>query len=80
MKDIKIEKGVPIPQKYPGQLEIFNKMVYGDSFLTTEERKDSYYSSFYYLTKIKGTSVNYKIVIRKVEGGYRIWKVKKRRT
>ena len=73
----KIERGIPIPGHHPGQLKIFDNMEYGDSFLTTEERKDSYYSSFYYLTKIKGITVDYILLTRKVEGGFRIWKVKK---
>jgi hypothetical protein len=74
--DFKIEKGLPIPPgKGRGGMYPFDQMEAGDSFFVADD------------PGIKGTSVsnsaasyerkhNKKFSVRKVEGGWRCWRVK----
>jgi hypothetical protein len=73
MKDIKIEKGIPLPVRV---IDVLSKMDFGDSLVIDVRELTLFHNTYRYYKK-KGLHLNYKIVTRKVEGGYRIWKVKK---
>jgi hypothetical protein len=80
MKDIKIEKGIPIPdflRRGVDRLKVFESMEFGDSFLVEEKsERNSIFQQHIHKKKI-GFPIDYIVITRKVEGGYRIWKVKK---
>lgn len=64
-----IEKGIKVPtkahSKYP-----FDKMKVGDSFLVPAEQQNHARVTAYAYAKRN----NIKIVVRKVDGGFRIWR------
>lgn len=83
-----IEKGVPIPptisvsERYP-----YAKMEVGDSFFAPETTLTAHgkplkLSGLASMTSRKGTEMTkalgktYKFITRKVEGGFRVWRVK----
>ena len=73
MSEFKIDKDVPIPEgagkksyKYP-----FSEMEVGDSFFTDVLREKLYPAASYY-----GKRNGKKFSIRKMEGGYRVWRIK----
>ena len=70
MQQFQIEKGVPIPgagrsaAKYP-----LAEMEVGDSFFTDVERDRIYTAVSYF-----GYRNNKKFSVRKVDGGFRVWR------
>jgi hypothetical protein len=67
-EEFKIEKGVPIPQpsmkRWP-----FDKMEIGDSFFSADKKVQSAAHSWAGINQAKMT-------VRKVEGGFRVWRIK----
>ena len=71
--EIKIEKGIPIPagqqgapRKYP-----FDEMEIGDSFLVAEEKIRSVRA----LASLAKKKNGMKVATRKVDGGFRVWRI-----
>jgi hypothetical protein len=82
MKDIKIEKGIPIPILKVGliatkRLEMFQAMDFGDSFFVQLDIETKRYRSTYHFWLKRGINLDFRIIVRKTDEGYRIWKVKK---
>ena len=71
----KIEKNVPLPEReWRASKYGFDKMEVGDSiFIPTEQVVPAIHSApGYYAIRHPGT----KFTTRRVEGGYRIWRIK----
>jgi hypothetical protein len=71
-KDIKIDKGIPLPNdgrltKYP-----FKGMKIGDSFLFPEETTPN---NAYSLAISAGVRLKLKFSVRKTSEGYRCWRI-----
>jgi len=68
---IDIEKGIPFPaircRKYP-----FDKMEKGDSFFIATDKLNSVHNS----ASVWGRRHNMKFVVRKVDDGARVWRIK----
>jgi hypothetical protein len=77
---VKIEKGVPLPPNYnqPGKGRPakypFRKMEVGDSFFLAGDKRvcGSVSSSCHHLTM---RHPEFRFTVRKVEGGYRVWRI-----
>lgn len=69
MNKLLIEKGVPIPRRFP-----FEEMEVGDSFAVPKEiSKDAIYGSANYY----GNKYNKKFTVRRMDDGtYRCWRIK----
>ena len=74
MSTIKIEKGVPIPDRGQGRPSIYpwNDMEVGDSFFA----KGKSAKKFSGVAAKAGIIRGWKFSIRTVEGGCRVWRVK----
>lgn len=74
---IKLEKGIPKPEKDPGGRWPFSKMDIGDSFAVPTEyavpvrNALSSYTSYW-----RKQGKNYKFSTRNVDGGLRVWRDK----
>lgn len=70
---IAIEKGIPMPASQAGRHRLYpwNEMEVGDSFLMPVTRGQTA------LNQCQKASARYgrKFSVRKVEGGYRVWRV-----
>jgi hypothetical protein len=77
MKELKIEKGIPIPvpRSFVKWKPIFENMEIGDSFFISEE---GYKNSDTMITSINSSSRSVfpkKMAVRKVDGGARVWRI-----
>ena len=63
----KIDKGIPIPKKLGKYQQLVSEMSKGDSVLVTTTREKAGLNSAFNRSGIK-------TVIRKEEGGFRIWR------
>lgn len=71
MSKIKIDKNIPIPDKYSHQKYPFNEMNIGDSFLVDDTNERSLAS----LVSRAGKRLNMKFILRTVDGYCRCWRV-----
>lgn len=70
-----IDKGVPIPAAGNRRVYRFSSMAVGDSlFFDTLEKMESAASSA--RGYAKRNNPDFKVTSRKVEGGYRLWRIK----
>lgn len=74
MKEIKIERGIPIPLRNSERESVypFAKMKIGDSFKVARDKAQSVRAS----ANSFGIKHKRKFVVRKIERGYRCWRVK----
>ena len=74
---IKIEKNIPL-KPWSRWFDLFKKMKVGDSFLVEKEsyRKDAVSAASRYRNRSKSGNKNFNVATRKVEGGFRIWRIK----
>lgn len=68
---VTIDKGIPIPEVTKGRTSVypFKEMIVGDSILCT--CKNNPIS----VARLIGNKIGYKFTSRKVEGGFRIWRI-----
>lgn len=72
LNNLKIEKGVPIKAfRFSQNTELLKKMEIGDSIFFKEDNSSNIRNSFYSIAK----RVGIKILVRRVEGGCRLWRV-----
>lgn len=72
---MKIEKGIPVPEdarrrgmaKYP-----WGEMLLGDSFFVPKRTAKNFYPTAY----IAGKRRKWKFIVRNVDGGVRVWRIK----
>jgi len=73
--EIKIEKGIPIPipagRQGAQRKNPFDEMEIGDSFLVAEEKIRTVRSLASFAKKKSGM----KVATRKVDGGFRVWRI-----
>lgn len=75
MSESDIDKGVPIPAAGNRRRHNFSSMAIGDSlFFDTREKMESAASSA--RGYAKRNNPGFKVTSRKVEGGYRLWRIK----
>ena len=75
LSKIKIESGIPIPQKYPRTsklMKIVGQMKLGDS-VCFKNQKDA---TLFYLAICRCFSGNRSGQVAKVENGFRVWRIK----
>lgn len=71
--EVKIEKGIPMPAGKSKKmvLSLVEKMAVGDSFILNDAPSYAHTQSRIQYARKK---VGVKLIVRKVEGGFRIWR------
>lgn len=77
-KSLKIDKGVPLPKRNI-HIDTIKKMKIGDSvFFSNRAEANRFSQAFYQFTHTKANrKLRYQQSMRKIEGGWRVWKVAK---